>query len=152
ARSATEGHLLQGITGIRYFYRQFGYEYALDLDTRRTVYCSLIPPKRGEGPEPFSLRLATAADLERIVDIYEARRADSLVWHEAPVDWWRTVIAAWDGIPAADAEVRWVGAGGRYWMIVDAEGTACGYTWIAAGRRGPSLLVQDVGLAPGIDL
>ena len=31
ARSEAEGHLVQGITGITYFYRQFGYEYALEL-------------------------------------------------------------------------------------------------------------------------
>src|SRR5579883_1557166 len=34
ARSAAEGHLVQAITGIPYYYRQFGYEYALDLDNR----------------------------------------------------------------------------------------------------------------------
>src|SRR5712691_1828940 len=37
ARSEAEGHLAQGITGIRYFYRQFGYEYALDLGGRRVT-------------------------------------------------------------------------------------------------------------------
>lgn len=152
ARSAAEGHLLQGISGIPYFYRQFGYEYALDLDAGRTVYCSLIPPKRGEGPEPCSLRPATPADVERIVALYEARRAGSLVWHEAPAGWWRTVIAAWGETPVFDAAVRRVGAEGRYWMIVDAAGAACGYAWVAAGRRGRALSVRDVGLAPGIDL
>jgi predicted acetyltransferase len=30
ARSAALGHMAQGITGIPYYYRQFGYEYALD--------------------------------------------------------------------------------------------------------------------------
>ncbi len=42
-RSAAEGHLVQGITGIPYFYRQFGYEYALDLDGLRSTPLSLIP-------------------------------------------------------------------------------------------------------------
>jgi len=31
ARSAALGHLVQGITGIPWYYRQFGYEYALAL-------------------------------------------------------------------------------------------------------------------------
>ena len=31
ARSEAEGHLVQGITGISHFYRQFGYEYALEI-------------------------------------------------------------------------------------------------------------------------
>jgi predicted acetyltransferase len=31
AKSELMGHLAQGITGIPWYYRQFGYEYALDL-------------------------------------------------------------------------------------------------------------------------
>src|SRR5574340_76142 len=34
ARSEAQGDLAQGITGIAYFYRQFGYEYALNLGGR----------------------------------------------------------------------------------------------------------------------
>ncbi len=37
ARSSAEGHLVQAITGIPYFYRQFGYEYVLDLDGSRIL-------------------------------------------------------------------------------------------------------------------
>ena len=49
ARSEAEGHLVQAITGIPYFYRQFGYEYALDLGGKRVTYLSLIPKlKEGE--------------------------------------------------------------------------------------------------------
>src|SRR5580700_4665978 len=43
ARCEAEGRLVQGITGIPYFYRQFGYEYALELEGRRVAYLSLIP-------------------------------------------------------------------------------------------------------------
>ena len=42
ARSEAEGQLMQAITGIAYFYRQFGYEYALQLEAGRTTYLSLI--------------------------------------------------------------------------------------------------------------
>ncbi len=41
-RSADEGHLVTAITGIPYFYRQFGYEYALDLGGKRTTYLTLF--------------------------------------------------------------------------------------------------------------
>jgi predicted acetyltransferase len=37
-KSAAMGHLVQGITGIPWYYRQFGYEYALDLDGGRIPY------------------------------------------------------------------------------------------------------------------
>src|SRR3569832_712508 len=38
ARSAASGAMVQGITGIPYYYRLFGYEYALDLAGERMVY------------------------------------------------------------------------------------------------------------------
>src|ERR1051326_4543532 len=48
-RSEAEGDLVQGITGIPYFYRQFGYEFALDLEGGRRVPVSLMPKaKEGE--------------------------------------------------------------------------------------------------------
>ena len=42
-RNAEEGRLVTAITGIPYFYRQFGYEYVLDLDAGRTTYIAQIP-------------------------------------------------------------------------------------------------------------
>ena len=48
--SAERGHLVQGITGIPYYYRQFGYEMALDLGGGRIGYVPNIPPlKAGAG-------------------------------------------------------------------------------------------------------
>ena len=43
ARSAAKGELVQVITGIPYFYRQFGYEYALDLEGHRLVAAADVP-------------------------------------------------------------------------------------------------------------
>ena len=37
------GELVQGITGIPYYYRQFGYEMALDLGGGRMCYAPQIP-------------------------------------------------------------------------------------------------------------
>src|SRR5581483_8604681 len=62
-RSEAEGHLVQGITGISYFYRQFGYEYALELEGRRVTYLSLIPKTQASTPEPYALRAATPEDI-----------------------------------------------------------------------------------------
>src|SRR5258708_33016388 len=59
ARSEAEGHLAQGITGISYFYRQFGYEYALNLGGRRVTNLSLIPTANENEPEPYTPRDAT---------------------------------------------------------------------------------------------
>ncbi len=151
ARSAAEGHLLQAITGISHFYRQFGYEYALDLEGSRTTYFTLIPDKEDHEPERTSLRLATLDDVAPIRSMYDRRRSPSLVWHEASDDWWRYAIGAWDDPAVRGHDVTRVGVPGRYWMILDAEQEACGYAWVAARRRGPALSVTELNLVPGID-
>ncbi len=66
ARSEAEGHLVQGITGIPYFYRQFGYEYALELDVHRVTHFALIPKAKEGVPEPYTLRDATEDDIPLI--------------------------------------------------------------------------------------
>jgi GNAT superfamily N-acetyltransferase len=67
ARSAARGDLALGITGICYFYRQFGYEYALDLNGGRVVPFSAIPARRAGAAEPYRLRDATLAVLPPVL-------------------------------------------------------------------------------------
>ncbi len=54
------GHLAQGITGIPWYYRQFGYEYAIDLDGGRCVYPALIAPLKDGETEAYRFRLGDA--------------------------------------------------------------------------------------------
>ncbi len=95
ARSAAEGHLLQAITGIPYFYRQFGYEYVLDLEGRRTTYLSAIPNKKGDEPDLYSLRPATLDDIPHLMALYDQGRAKSLVWYEGSEEFWRFMVGYW---------------------------------------------------------
>jgi hypothetical protein len=152
ARSAAEGQLLQAITGIPYFYRQFGYEYVLDLDGSRTTYNSLIPARKGDGPEPCSLRSATVEDVEQIMALYCRRRSTSLVWHDAPAGRWQFAIKAWDDAEVRDQDLTRTGLNGRYWMILNAERDVCGYAWVATRRWGPALDVRELAFAPQVDL
>src|SRR5207248_4322026 len=62
ARSAAKGQLAQCIGGIAYYYRQFGYEYALDMGGSRRVYFPAIPKREAGAAEPFHLRDAMPAD------------------------------------------------------------------------------------------
>lgn len=66
ARSATRGDLMQAITGIPWYYRQFGYEMALSLDGGRFVAPADIPPLKAGETEPYTLRPATEADIPLI--------------------------------------------------------------------------------------
>ena len=70
ARSAARGHLAQGITGIPYFYRQFGYEYAIDLESTRHVYVAALPPLQAGEEAPYALRPATEQDIPLLLDLY----------------------------------------------------------------------------------
>lgn len=69
--SAERGHLVQAITGIPYYYRQFGYEMALDLAGRRFGYEANVPKLKDGEAEPYHIRPATEADLSFIAEIYE---------------------------------------------------------------------------------
>lgn len=65
--SAQRGHLLQVMIGIPYFYRLFGYEYAIDIPPARTL---TSPPGPG-GP----VRRATPADLPALADLQAQAQA-----------------------------------------------------------------------------
>ena len=145
ARSAAEEHLVQAITGIPHFYRQFGYEYVLDLEGKRTTYLSLIPKAKEGEPEPYMLRTATVEDLPMIVQCYNSRRASNMVWHNIPERYWRYEIENWHG--PSDVE-----RGAHLQMIVDATGASLGFllTWVR--RRGRELGVWIFEVLPGVNL
>jgi predicted N-acetyltransferase YhbS len=69
--SAERGDMLQAITGIPYFYRQFGYEMALDLAGYHFGYEAQVPKLKDGEDEPYHLRPATDADLPFIAELYE---------------------------------------------------------------------------------
>jgi len=68
--SAERGYLVQAITGIPWYYRQFGYEMALDLSGGRVGYAPQVPKLKEGEPEPYPVRPATEADLPFIAQLY----------------------------------------------------------------------------------
>ena len=72
---AEEGYLLSHIQGIPYFYRQFGYEYAIPLETQNYLEFRQVDDMQGEkkGPESggVTLRLADRKDLSALVAWYD---------------------------------------------------------------------------------
>jgi hypothetical protein len=149
-RSAAEGHLAQAITGIPYFYRQFGYEYALDLGGSYTISVTGIPNLQGDGVEPYHLRPATLDDVPHLLALYNQRRSASLVWHETSEAFWRYHITGWDDPAVRDQDPTLVGLLGRLYMIVDHAGRICGYTRLAAKRWGSDLELFGLELYPHV--
>jgi hypothetical protein len=141
ARSADRGDLVQAITGIPYFYRQFGYEYVLDLEGSRLVEVAAIPERKDDAPEPYQWRVATLDDVPHLMALYDQERSRSLVWHEVDEAYWRAHVASWDDPAVQGKDPTQIGLFGRLYMIVDAAGAVCGYVMPLTRRRTKTLWV-----------
>lgn len=118
ARSEAQGHLAQAITGIPWYYRQFGYEYALELENGVRVALGDIPAAKDGEAEPFTLRRAVEADLPTVARLYDEERAGALV--STPIDerYWRWAIL--EAEPVSDAFPR-------VSLVEDRDGAVVGY-------------------------
>jgi hypothetical protein len=143
ARSEAEGYLAQAITGILYFYRQFGYEYALELEGRRVTYLSLIPEAKESTPEPYSLRTASLEDIPLLIDLYNRQRSSSMVWNITSKRYWRYYIEE-------DADPRVSGKNMCVRIILDKDGNTVGYLLLATRRRSKGLNVYALNIAAGV--
>lgn len=84
--SAERGELVQVITGIPFYYRQFGYAMALNLSGGRFGGELTLPTLKEGEEEPYSLRPVKKKDLPFLMDRYEQgckRSLISAVWDEA---------------------------------------------------------------------
>lgn len=77
--SAERGERVQVITGIPYYYRQFGYEMTLALSGGRAGYETHVPKLKEDETEPYIFRLANEADTPFIMTTYESGCKRSLV-------------------------------------------------------------------------
>lgn len=145
AKSEARGDLLQGITGISYYYRQFGYEYAASAGTTLTIQFSAIPRLKPDATEPYTLREATVEDiplLERLM-AREQTLANAAITTALPADYIRWAMA---GMRAESVE-RW-----RLYLILDASGRPSGYLQLAPARWGPAINVNGLALEEGVPL
>ncbi|WP_444663772.1 GNAT family N-acetyltransferase [Cellulomonas sp. CW35] len=90
-RSRERGHLLQVMIGIPYFYRLFGYEYAIDIPRARALRES--PPPSRDVPGRSRLRDATTADLPALAALQDAAQAPYDVAMPHPRERWRWLLA-----------------------------------------------------------
>ncbi|HVQ22685.1 MAG TPA: GNAT family N-acetyltransferase, partial [Candidatus Saccharimonadia bacterium] len=66
AISASQGHLLTGIVGVRYLYRRFGYEYAVAFDGFRDQVRTAVRFEPGDALEVRAARLDDAEALDAL--------------------------------------------------------------------------------------
>ncbi len=77
------GHLIQGITGIPYYYRQFGYEMALSMPRARSTTVSQLPQWKDDEKSPLRLRKARRSDMHLVKSLTESSRSASLLSPDA---------------------------------------------------------------------
>ena len=140
ALSAARGELMQGITGIPWYYRLFGYEMALDMEAERVIDRMHIPSlKKGE-TETCRLRPRTDADNPFIQETY-ANAIESHVFAcpRTPALWEYEFNGR-----SAGSEARH-----EFLLIEDMEGTRLGYVqhfqWCD-----DNFLVMRMDLKPGV--
>ena len=81
--SSARGELVQAITGIPNYYRQFGYEMTLNLGGGRSGYENHVPKLQSDKQEPFTFRKAEKADIPFLIATYNRgclRSMISAVW------------------------------------------------------------------------
>lgn len=155
ARCAAQDYIMQGITGIPYYYRQFGYEFALDLGGGRTVDLTDIPKLKDDATEPYHLRAATLEDMPTLLALYERERtfkrqlpnesqsAAPLVTTIDLEPYWRWQL---DG-QAPEVTQGWVTQ-----LIVNAEDQAIGYVLSQRMRWDEAFWVSGLMVEPGVSL
>jgi predicted N-acetyltransferase YhbS len=142
ARSVALGHVLQVITGISWYYRQFGYTYAVELPASASLPVSEIPPLAPGVDEPYMLRAATVADIPELARLYDEERAGALVSTPISVEYWRWAIE--DADPQGDAFLL-------PWMLIErAGGAVAGYALSALETYRGALRVDALWLRRGM--
>ncbi len=77
--SRERGHKMQAITGIPNFYRQFGYEMAMELEGGRGCYPAHVPRLKEGEEEPYRVRPAVADDIPFMSQVYAAATQRKLI-------------------------------------------------------------------------
>jgi hypothetical protein len=139
--SAERGQLVQAITGIPYYYRQFGYEMGLALGGGRLGYLPHVPElKEGEN-EPYVLRAATIKDIPFLAELYESASLRYLVNCIRDEVTWRYDIEGKSEQNVNRSEIQ---------IIESDEGVAVGFLVHPISNWGPTLALQQYEVKPGV--
>ncbi|MBN1249102.1 MAG: GNAT family N-acetyltransferase [Anaerolineae bacterium] len=141
AWSAERGHLVQGITGIPWYYRQFGYEMAPGMHGGRRGAIAHVPELKEDQEEPYRIRPATPEDLGFIAEVAALGNRRKLLSCMRDAAIWRYEL---DGRTSRDA-------GGQLLRVIETPaGDSVGFCAHPDMRWGRTLALLAYELAPGI--
>jgi predicted N-acetyltransferase YhbS len=122
---------LSQIQGIPYFYRQFGYEYALPLEGGWQIRHDQIPD---DLPEGFHFRQATLDDLPVLARLYDEAARDLDISTVRDRAAWRYMVEHQPHTQSA----------GETWLVWDSrDGTPVGYFRVARCGFGAGSVVEE---------
>jgi hypothetical protein len=139
--SAERGESVQAITGIPYYYRQFGYEMGLALGGGRAGFSSHIPRLKEDEQEPYRIRPALEADLPFIAGLYDAGCKRSLVACVWDAALWRYELTGKSEKNVNRLELR---------LIETPQGEPVGFLAHPFFTWGDMMSVQAYELKPGV--
>ena len=88
ALSASRGELVTAITGIPWYYRQFGYEMGLNLGGSRQLFWARPGNDQKVDGESYRLRAAAPEDIPVLHELYRAHLGDSpIIRPRQDADW-----------------------------------------------------------------
>ena len=143
ARCDARGDLAVGITGIYYYYRQFGYEYALDLGGSRRIALDAIPTLPTGQAEPYTLRAATLDDLPDVMALYNRDRTRALVSTVVDEPTWRWIFSGMH----PESDENW-----NTQLILNERQRIVGYVLAGRARYGSMFGIRGLTVEPGVPL
>jgi hypothetical protein len=139
--SAERGEMVQAITGIPFYYRQFGYDMAVDLGGGRVGYRPHMPKLKKEEAEPYHVRQATRDDLGFIAGLYARAQQRYLLSAERDEALWQYEL---DGRSPGNVSQR------QLCVVETSEGEAVGYFAHPTSLWGPTQAATQYEVKPGI--
>ncbi|MGC9350312.1 MAG: GNAT family N-acetyltransferase [Anaerolineae bacterium] len=139
--SAERGHQVEAITGVPWYYRQFGYEMALDLGGSRSGSLTSIPKLKENESEPYRVRVATSRDLDFVAEVAALGQQRSLVSCVRDRALWRYAL---DGQSVENVQAR------ALRVIETPDGEPVGFVAHALKLWGNTLFLDLYELKPGV--
>ena len=125
------GCTVRAISGLPWFYRQFGYDYALEHEGGWGVAFA-------DEPADVALRPLAADDVEHSAALYEQAGRESYAWCPRDPAFWKAVVTS-GGTDGADGAERW--------LAVDRAGELVGYLVHRVRGTSGAVVVPELELA-----
>ncbi len=138
ALSASRGELVTAITGIPWYYRQFGYEMAINLGGSRQLFWARPGNDEKVEDELYRLRPATEDDIPLLHDLYQAHLGDSAVFRPRDDAHWHYEMEVIHPESFWSVKPR---------LIETRDGRVVGY--FTASVWGTAFGIREFGMLPG---